>query len=165
MFLGSRRLVERGARWLVRHGGAPELGPAIERYRPGVAAVLAALPRIVSGPAARRLDVQSQEYERVGVPRDLATSATVAEWALAVLPATALAETHGADPVLVARLAFVLAERLELDQLLEHIAALPRSDRWQTEARAVLAVISTIPTSRSLRPSSPTARVHSRKPA
>jgi len=138
MFLALRRLVERGARWLVRHGGAPELGPAIERYRPGVAAVLAALPQVVSGPAARRLDVQTDEYERVGVPRDLATSASVAEWALAALPATALAETHGADPVLVARLAFVLAERLELDRLLEQIAALPRGDRWQTEARAAL---------------------------
>ena len=138
MFLALRRLVERGARWVVRHGGAPELGPAIERYRPGVAEVLAALPRVITGPAARRLDAQATEYERTGVPSDLAARVAVAEWALAALPATALAESHGADPVLVARLAFVLAERLELDRLLEHIAALPRGDRWQTEARAAL---------------------------
>jgi glutamate dehydrogenase len=61
-----------------------------------------------------------------------------AEWALAALPATALAQQHGVDAVTVARVGFVLAERLELDRLLEHIAGLPRGDRWQTEARAAL---------------------------
>jgi glutamate dehydrogenase len=38
----------------------------------------------------------------------------------------------------VARLHFVLADRLGLDWLRGHIAALPRADRWQTEARAAL---------------------------
>jgi len=138
MFLTLRRLVERAARWIVRHGGAPELGPAVERYRAGVAQVIDALPQIITGPAAHRLVTQVEALERAGVATDLATSVAVGEWALGALPATALAETHGADPVLVARLAFVIAERLELDRLLQHIAALPRADRWQTEARAAL---------------------------
>jgi glutamate dehydrogenase len=138
MFLTLRRLVERGARWVVRHGGAPNLGPAIAQSQAGVAQVVAALPRVITGPAARRLDAQTELLERAGVPSDLATRVAVGEWALGALPATALAAAHGADPVLVARLAFVLAERLELDRLLEHIAALPRADRWQTEARAAL---------------------------
>jgi len=138
MFLTLRRLVERAARWIVRHGGAPELGPAVERYRAGVAQVIDALPQIITGPAAHRLDTQLEALERAGVPTDLATRVAVGEWALGALPATALAGAHGADPVLVARLAFVIAERLELDRLLQHIAALPRADRWQTEARAAL---------------------------
>ena len=139
MFLALRRLVERGARWVVRHGGAPELGPAIERYRPGVAEVLAALPRVITGPAARRLDAQAEEYERAGVPSDLADPRGRGRVGARRAPARPRwRETHGADPVLVARLAFVIAERLELDRLLEHIAALPRGDRWQTEARAAL---------------------------
>ncbi|MFN8024968.1 MAG: NAD-glutamate dehydrogenase [Acidimicrobiia bacterium] len=138
MFLSLRRLVERAARWVVRHGGAPDLGAVIERLRPGVGQVVAALPRVITGPAARRLDTRAEEYERAGVPAELATRVAAGEWALGALPATALAAEHGTDPVVVARLAFVVAERLELDRLLEHIAALPRGDRWQTEARAAL---------------------------
>jgi glutamate dehydrogenase len=138
MFLTLRRLVERGARWIVRHGGAPELGPAIARARPGVTRVLDALPQVITGPAARRLHAATEVLRRAGVPGDLAQRVAVGEWAIGALPATALAAAHGTDPVLVARLAFTLAERLELDRLLEHIAALPRSDRWLTEARAAL---------------------------
>jgi glutamate dehydrogenase len=138
MFLTLRRLVERAARWVVRHGGAPELGPAIARSRPGVAEVLDALPRVMTGRAARRLEAATEVLTRDGVPTYLATRVAVGEWALGALPATTLAAAHGTDPVLVARLAFVLGERLELDRLLEHIAALPRGDRWQTEARAAL---------------------------
>jgi glutamate dehydrogenase len=33
---------------------------------------------------------------------------------------------------------FVLGDRLALDAVRDHIVALPRADRWQTEARAAL---------------------------
>jgi glutamate dehydrogenase len=138
MFLALRRLVERAARWIVRHGGAPAIGPVVQRYQAGVASVVDELPRLITGPAARRLDARATELRGEGVPPELATTVAAAEWALAALPATALAQQHGVDAVTVARVGFVLAERLELDRLLEHIAGLPRGDRWQTEARAAL---------------------------
>jgi glutamate dehydrogenase len=138
MFLRLRRAVERGARWIIRHGGAPELGPAVDRHRQGVANVMDALPRLIAGPAARRFDDDAARLEREGAPAGLATRVASAEWALAALPATALAARHATDAVDVARVGFVLADRLDLDRLLEQIAALPRGDRWQTEARAAL---------------------------
>jgi glutamate dehydrogenase len=138
MFLMLRRLVERAARWIVRHGGAPELGPAIDCRRDGVARVMAELPGLLTGPAAHRLDADATRLTDDGVPPDLAISVAAAEFALGALPATELAARHSVDAVVVTRIGFVIAERLDLDRLLEHIAALPRGDRWQTEARAAL---------------------------
>ena len=99
---------------------------------------MAELPRLVTGPAAHRLDAGATTLTDDGVPADVATSVAAAEFALGALPATELAARHGVDAVAVARIGFVVAERLELDRLLQHIAALPRGDRWQTEARAAL---------------------------
>jgi glutamate dehydrogenase len=57
---------------------------------------------------------------------------------LVALPAVALALEHDLEPTTVARIQFLLDDQLGLDRLREHIAALPRADRWQTEARAAL---------------------------
>ena len=44
----------------------------------------------------------------------------------------------GTDLLEVGRVHFKLGEHLALGQLLERIVALPRTDRWQTMARAAL---------------------------
>jgi glutamate dehydrogenase len=41
MFLAARRLVERGARWLVRHSAIVDLEPTVTRFREPVADVVA----------------------------------------------------------------------------------------------------------------------------
>ncbi len=132
MFLAVRRLVERASRWLVHHGGDLALGPTVDRFRPGAQAVAAALPELVGsgGPAER--------FEQAGVPRDLARRVGVSDAAVVALPAVALGERRGVDPVTVTRLQFAVDERLALRDVRERIGALPRGDRWQTEARAAL---------------------------
>jgi glutamate dehydrogenase len=138
MFLAVRRLVERGARWLLRHGGSLALGPSVERLRPGVQAVVAALPELVVGAAAEALATEAEQLSSQGVPAELAARVAGSEAAFSAIPATELAEGRGEDPLEVARLHFVLADRLGLDWLRERIGELPRADRWQTEARAAL---------------------------
>ncbi len=64
----------------------------------------------------------------------------VAAIALAA-PAFAIADVGlvlGVDVEEAARVHFALADRLRLDWLRDRVAALPRADRWQTEARAAL---------------------------
>ncbi|MFI5372304.1 MAG: NAD-glutamate dehydrogenase, partial [Candidatus Eisenbacteria bacterium] len=138
MFLSVRRLVERATRWLVRHHDTLALGPTVERFAPDVQAIVAALPDLLMGVAATALVTEAARLRADGVPAALATRVASNEVAVVALPATALAAAHGEDPLAVARLNFVLADRLGLDWLRGHIAALPRADRWQTEARAAL---------------------------
>ncbi len=54
MFLLVRRLVERSARWLVRHAEPLALGPTVERFRAGVHAVTQSLPELRWGRSATR---------------------------------------------------------------------------------------------------------------
>ena len=131
MFLAVRRLVERASRWLVAHVDGVALGPIVERFRPGVTTIVAALPDLVDDAPARR-------FEAAGVPRELARRVAVSEAALAALPAVDLAMRHRVEPLTVARVQFALDDRLGLEHVRGHIAALPRGDRWQTEARAAL---------------------------
>jgi glutamate dehydrogenase len=138
MFLSVRRLVERATRWLVRQHEALELGPTIERLAPDVQEIVAGLPELLVGVAATALASEAARLRAAGVPTTLSVRVASNELAVAALPATALAAAHGEDPLAVARLNFVLADRLGLDWLRGRIAALPRADRWQTEARAAL---------------------------
>jgi glutamate dehydrogenase len=138
MFLLVRRLVERSARWLVRHTDALELGPTVEHFRPGVRAVTAVLPDLLVGSVADAAAATATRFTDAGVAPDLARQVAASDAALVALPAVALAAEHGLDPVDVARLQFLLDDRLGLDRLRDRIAALPRADRWQAEARAAL---------------------------
>ena len=138
MFLLVRRLVERSARWLVRHAEPLELGPTVERFRPGVRAVTAALPELLVGSVAHAAETTAVRFVEAGVAPDLARRVAASDAALVALPAVALALEHDLDATTVARIQFLLDDRLGLDRLRERIAALPRADRWQTEARAAL---------------------------
>jgi glutamate dehydrogenase len=132
MFLAVRRLVERASRWLVQHAGELPLGPTIDRFRPGVQQVVAELPQLVGG------DGFGDGLQQAGVPRELARRVGVSDAAVVALPAVELGERNGVAPVTVARVQFAVDERLQLAAVRERIAALPRGDRWQTEARAAL---------------------------
>jgi glutamate dehydrogenase len=138
MFLLVRRLVERSARWLVRHAGALDLEPTVDRFGPGVQAVVGALPDLLVGRVAATVARSATRFTDAGVPPELARRVAASDAALAALPAVALAHDHDLDPREVVRIQFLLDDRLGLDRLRDRIGALPRADRWQTEARAAL---------------------------
>jgi glutamate dehydrogenase len=138
MFLTVRRLVERAARWLVRHGDDLALGPTVDEYRPGVRAVVAELPALLTSTATAALTAEVDRLHTLGVPAELARRVAGSEAAVAALPAAELATRLATDPLVVARMQFVVNDQLALDQLRDHVGALPRADRWQTEARAAL---------------------------
>jgi glutamate dehydrogenase len=138
MFLLVRRLIERAARWLVRHVDSLALGPAVARFQPGVRQVLAALPDLLVGAVADTAAAATARYTAAGVPDGLARVVAASDAALAALPAVALAEEHDLDPRTVVRVQLLLDDSLGLDRVRDRMAALPHSDRWQTEARAAL---------------------------
>ena len=109
MFLAVRRLVERASRWLVHHGGELALGPTVDRFRPGVQAVVAALPELVRGGAAGRAVGASGGAARPGAAGR--RRATPRWWRF---PRSSCGARRGVDPVAVARLQFAVDERLAL---------------------------------------------------
>jgi glutamate dehydrogenase len=138
MFLLLRRLVERSARWLVRHAQPLAMGPTVARFQPGVQTVMHSLTDLLVGRVADAVAATAARFAEAGVPLELARQVAASDAALAALPAVALGEEHELDPREVVSIQVLLDDRLGLDQLRDRIAALPRADRWQTEARAAL---------------------------
>jgi glutamate dehydrogenase len=138
LFLSERRLVERAARWLTRRDDTLAIGPTVERYREGVAAIQAQLPELLGEDARVALREAAHALEADGVPAELALRTAGAEASLGALTAVDLASARGVPVEHVAAVHYELESRLGLDWLRERIAALPRADRWQTEARAAL---------------------------
>ena len=139
MFLLVRRLVERSARWLVRHVEPLDLAPTVDAV-PGRACATSprCCPSCWSARWPTRRPRPTARFTDAGVPADLARRVAVSDSAVAALPAVALAAEHDIEPQVVVRIQFLLDDRLGLDRVRDRIAALPRADRWQTEARAAL---------------------------
>jgi glutamate dehydrogenase len=138
MFLALRRLVERSARWLVRNGDELDLERIVSRFRDPVRTLLAQLPDLVVGEAADRLAADARRLRDDGVPDALASRVAGFEAAASALPIADIASAVDASVTDVARVYFSLADRLRMDWLRDRIGELPRTDRWQTEARAAL---------------------------
>ena len=72
------------------------------------------------------------------MPASLADRIAGAEWALGALDIATEADERRVAVAHAAAVHFRVADRLRLDWLRACVAALPRADRWQTEARAAL---------------------------
>ena len=147
MFLALRRLVERSARWFVRHAAHLPVGPdgsgsaiasVVAEFRPPVGTVLTSLADLLDTDEANALRVRTDELERLGVPAPLAVRVAGCDAALGALTIADIARVSDLNVRDVARVHYALGARLGLVWLREQVAALPRGDRWQTEARAAL---------------------------
>jgi glutamate dehydrogenase len=139
LLLAARLLVERGARWLLRHRDVP-LDPerVAHELRDGVAEVAASLPELLVGEERDRYEQTVDDLGRADVPRDVSVVAASLPPLGAALDVVVVARTSGRDLAEVAAVYLALGERLRLDRLRDRIAALPRRDRWQTGARSAL---------------------------
>ena len=84
--------------------------------------------------------VRSVEASRltVGVPEELAERATVWPLLHVGFDLVELAEAHDTTVERLARIEWTMFDRLDLSWLWDGIGALPRADRWQTQARSAL---------------------------
>jgi glutamate dehydrogenase len=139
LFLDCRRMVERGALWLLRHRRPPiDISAAVAQFRSGLAKLATTLEPALTG---RMADVvHSGEASRLaaGVPEQLAEQAGVWPLLHTGFDLIELAERYDLDVAFVARIDWEIFDRLDLLWLWEGIGALPRSDRWQTQARSAL---------------------------
>ncbi len=139
MRLETRTLVERATRWLVSNRRPPvDIEELIEFFGPGIAKLSAALPDVLRGRELALFEQRREALVRKGVPAEFATRIAVLPPAYAGLGIVETASHDDLDILEVAKVHFALGERLQLGRFLERIIGLPRSDRWQTMARAAL---------------------------
>jgi glutamate dehydrogenase len=139
MRLEVRTLVERASRWLVSNLRPPIVAEeVVDLYEVVVQRVTSQLPELLVGRELDAFEKRNAELVAADVPEDLARRIAVLPPSYAVLGVVETAHRAGLDPLEVARVHFVLGERLCLPALAVRILGLPRTDRWQTMARAAL---------------------------
>ncbi|MET7607685.1 NAD-glutamate dehydrogenase [Streptomyces avermitilis] len=137
--LHSRRLVERGTRWLLNNRPQPlQLTETIAFFKDGVKQVWDELPKLLRGADQEWWQKIYDELTAAGVPDELATRVAGFSSAFPALDIVSVADRMGKNPMAVAEVYYDLADRLSITQLMDRIIELPRSDRWQSMARAAI---------------------------
>ncbi|MFZ8999097.1 MAG: NAD-glutamate dehydrogenase domain-containing protein, partial [Ilumatobacteraceae bacterium] len=139
LLLDCRRAVERCSSWFLRNRRPPlDIGAEVERFAGPFASLSEVLHDCLSGPMRRSVDDLTDRRVAQGVPAELAGRSSVWRLVHTVFDVVEAADRAGAPPVDVALAYWSVFDRLELMWLWEAIAALPRVDRWQTQARSAL---------------------------
>ncbi|CAM5515511.1 hypothetical protein STENM36S_02272 [Streptomyces tendae] len=137
--LHSRRLVERGTRWLLNNRPQPlELAETVDFFAERVEQVWSQLPKLLRGADAEWYQHIHDELTAAGVPDEPATRVAGFSSAFATLDIVSVADRMGREPLDVAEVYYDLADRLGVTQLMDRISDLPRNDRWQSMARAAI---------------------------
>jgi glutamate dehydrogenase len=133
MYLASRRLVERGARWLLRQRPQPlPVAQTVAFFAVGVSrlAEMAA--------ASDRCETTAARYTARGVNRNLAYKIAALDRLPRALDIVELAVAHDVEVETVASFYDSIGDQLEFEGLVDRIVALPRADRWDALARNAL---------------------------
>jgi glutamate dehydrogenase len=135
--LHSRRLVERGTRWLLNNRPQPvQLAETVDFFGERVEQVWAQLPKLLKGADLEWYQKIYDELTGAGVPGELATRVSGFSSAFPTLDIVSVADRMSREPLDVAEVYYDLADRLRIAQLMDRIIELPRADRWQSMARA-----------------------------
>ncbi|WP_369196386.1 NAD-glutamate dehydrogenase [Streptomyces djakartensis] len=137
--LHSRRLVERGTRWLLNNRPQPlQLADTVDFFADRVEQVWGQLPKLLRGADLEWYQKIYDELSGAGVPDELATRVAGFSSAFPTLDIVSVADRMGREPMDVAEVYYDLADRLRITQLMDRIIELPRADRWQSMARAAI---------------------------
>ncbi|NUQ99736.1 MAG: NAD-glutamate dehydrogenase, partial [Streptomyces sp.] len=135
--LHSRRLVERGTRWLLNNRPQPlQLAETVDFFAERVELVWQQLTKLLRGADLEWWQQIHDELTGAGVPDELATRVAGFSSAFPALDIVSVADRMGKEPLDVAEVYYDLADRLHITQLMDRIIELPRADRWQSMARA-----------------------------
>ena len=139
LFHEARRMVERGAGWLLRHRHPPlEIASTIDGFRSGLRFLMSSLDDVVEGSVAEEIAGTAIARSEVGVPEDLAARSSRWRWLHPGFDIVELSNSQGYELDATARAYWQVFEVFDLRWLWDGVGALQRSDRWQNQARASL---------------------------
>jgi glutamate dehydrogenase len=139
LFIHARQMLERGSLWLLRHRSPPlDIGAAVAAFQPGIGELLESLSSALHGRMKATVRRSITSMEHAAVPTSLAQRA--GNWPLmhTAFDIIELGRHHDAPVAVAADAYWALFDELELTWLWDGVGALPRSDRWQTQARSAL---------------------------
>ncbi|MEV1011192.1 NAD-glutamate dehydrogenase [Streptomyces sp. NPDC049881] len=137
--LHARRLVERGARWLLNNRPQPlAIADTIQLFAERVGQVRQELPKLLRGTDAETHAALHDELVEAGVPDELALKVAGFSAAFPALDIVAVADRTGRELMDVAQVYYHLSDQLGITRLQEGVSALPRVDRWQSMARTAI---------------------------
>ncbi len=142
LFLECDRAVERVTRWLLRNRRTPvSVQGAIDEFAASLATIDDGFEHTLSGGEAHNAAERRARWVELGVPVELATTASHLDVVPAAMDMVELSKREGLTGTQindVSALWFSVDQALDLSSLRERIGALPRDDRWQSLARAAL---------------------------
>ena len=139
MLIEGRRLVERASRWLVRASPrAIDIEASISRFEPAADLLARGCPSVLGEQDQQAFAARVAEFKASGVPSELASRTAAMPRLPAVFDIVEVASATGRSPETVMTIYFELSSRFTLTWLRDRILELPRTNRWQTLARAAL---------------------------
>ncbi len=139
MQFATARALRHATYWVLAYRGRSlDVEPAVAQLKPGLAKLVAAVPKLVSGRLAPRIDAKRAELLKAGVPPALAMRIASLEMLQSGLYIVDLAARRRVPLEHVARVYLHLGSTLDLDSLRLQIDALAVSGHWQSVARGSL---------------------------
>jgi glutamate dehydrogenase len=139
LFLEARRMMERGVSWILRHRRPPvDIAAIVGQFAEPMRRLSTTLEDQLSGRSRAAMFAVEAGRLAAGVPEQLAQRS--AAWPLlhTSFDVIEMAQRRQRPPTDVAHSYWQLFEAIEISWLWDAIGALPRSDRWQTQARSAL---------------------------
>jgi glutamate dehydrogenase len=139
LYLEVRRLLDRGARWLLGHRPSPlDVAAEVERYADAVVTLTTRMPRLVRGVEHENVRSDAARLCAFGTPAELANRVSYCLYTFSVLDIVEVAIGVGAELGVAAEMYYALSAHLDFDAILSAITALERGDRWHALARQAL---------------------------
>lgn len=139
LLLEVRQMIERTVLWLLRHQRPPiDMAAAVHEFRDPVRRLASGLDDVLSGRMRDLTFAREAGRLAAGVPEGLAQRSS--QWPVVhtFLDVVRLASRRGVTPATVARSYWRMFETVDAGWIWDAIGAMPRSDRWQTQARSAL---------------------------
>jgi glutamate dehydrogenase len=133
------RLVVRATLWFLRRRREKlPIAQVLEIFRPGVAALRASMPVLLSPVDRAGWDASVERLSKQGVPGELAQSIANLDAIYGVLDVTEVSHEQKKTAETISTLYFALGGELELRWISERISGLPTDTSWQALARNAL---------------------------
>ncbi len=139
LYLDCRRTAERCSMWFMRHRRPPiDIAAEVAMFREPVLELASGMPECMGGAIGDAAGELARLRIEQGVPESLAVRSSAWRVLHTAFDMVELGNRTGHTPLTVAESYWALFDRFELLWLWDGIGALPRSDRWQTQARSAL---------------------------
>ncbi|HVE18441.1 MAG TPA: hypothetical protein VNB52_05120, partial [Ilumatobacteraceae bacterium] len=139
LFLEARRMVERGALWLLRHRRPPlEIATVVAEFRPGITELSTTLDSHLRGKVRDQLFANEAARLAAGIPESVAQRSVAWPLMHTSFDIIDLASRQYLTVRETAAAYWEVFDTLELGWLWDAVGMLPRNDRWQTQARSAL---------------------------